>query len=247
MARRKPYDMKGLKKSFQDDLDTEGRPSRTRPGAYNSGNEQQSELATTVSPKQPVVSGRAARPPSRPAPPAIPYKRPVPRTPPIPPPRPPGMPQPTTPTMIPGTSQPLVMPQYDPMGGVTGPMAPPAPGSSTQGYPAAPQPTDIIPPLTGPNSDRMAGNTPNTDPGQAWRNAVTTANPAPLPAGQSAAGAVGGAIADNVGSWMANQNTAGLPQQGPTPGGAPLPAPQSLLDMAPDWLKKAVPPFRNPF
>jgi len=46
------------------------------------------------------------------------------------------------------------MPQVDPLGGVTGPMAPPAPGSSTQGVPPTWQPTDQIPPLTGPGSDR---------------------------------------------------------------------------------------------
>lgn len=162
------------------------------------------------------------------------------------------------PPYVPGTG-----PQFDPMGVPTGQTTPAAPGSSTQGWPGAPQPTDMIPPQTGPNSDRMAGISPGMSPGEAWAAKVNTALP-PMPQGQSGLSTVLGALAPSP-AWAAQQNAAGLPQQGPpmppppieqqaamAPPDRPMPAPPpGILDQvnsgiagAGDWLKKQIPPLR---
>jgi len=150
------------------------------------------------------------------------------------------------PPYIPGTP-----PQYDPLGNVTGGVGP---GSTLLGPTPTPQPTDMIPPLTGPNSDRMGGNTASTDPGAAWRNNVTMANPAPLPQGQSAANIVGDYLS-SIG-----QAQAATPPAGPAPNVAqaaatappdrPVAPPPGILGTinngiagAGDWLKKQIPPL----
>jgi hypothetical protein len=187
---------------------------------------------------------------------------------------PPGDTIPKDVPVIPGTPQqtPLpFMPQFDPTGSVTGQMAPPGPGSSTQGWNPTPQPTDMVPPMTGPNSDRFAGNTASTDPGQAWRNAVTMANPAPLPEGQSAASALFGGMGggapgasgltpsvSNAGATYNGMPVSDAPMAAPPSGpglgqpGAPMAGPGAdrnlpppgLLEQGGNWLKKNLPPLR---
>lgn len=260
MARPKPGSIRSLANDFQRNLLTEERTSRARPMATNSGNEQQSELVPNYTP--PKRSAAPARPrpaggggaPRRTAPPLPPRR---------PPPGPPKFGDPTetggiTPPYIPGT-----MPQYDPMGNPTGPSSPGAPGSSTLGYPPMAQPNDMVPPLTGPNSDRGAGIAPGMSPGDAWAAKVNTALP-PMPQGQSGLSAVLGALAPSP-AWAAQQNAAGMPPQGPpmpappieqqaamAPPDRPMPgAPPGIIDQvnsgiagAGDWLKRNVPPLR---
>lgn len=162
MARKKPDTVKSLSDYFKQP-DLGAADSR-----YNQGGERQSEAypsaRSTPKPSAPKARPAAASPrrpgggaPSRPTTKPLPPRRPPggggekvpdPRTAPIPYTQPPDVNLPPPP---------MPMPQYDPMGtGPTGPMAPPAPGSSTQGYPVPPQPTDMIPPMTGPGSDRMS-------------------------------------------------------------------------------------------
>lgn len=180
---RKPGSIRSLARGFERTLDDE--EYRRSPTRYNSGNEQQSELLPSRAPAAPVSSGGARR--AKPAGGGG-TRKPAPVAPRAPlPPRRPSMPMPMTPSeplstggiqgppYIPGT-----MPGVNPLGDVTGaPLVPPGP---------TPQPTDMIPPLTGPNSDRMAGISPGMGPGDAWAARVNTALP-PMPQGQSAAGA----------------------------------------------------------
>jgi hypothetical protein len=108
------------------------------------------------------------------------------------------------------------MPQFDPMGNPTGPMAPPAPGSSTQGYDVPPQPTDMIPPQTGPGADRMSAAVGPTQLGGLGS----------LPQGQSAAGALFGGIQDRFNNPMASPIT-------PPGGGVPAGPPEGAMPQPP--------------
>ncbi len=237
MARRKSG-VRTLADKFNRDLTLEERTSRMRPNALNSGNEQQSELEPSYRPPAPP----AAAPPKRAARPATPGRLPAtprPRTPPLPPSRPtPPFSDPTPPINLPQLGTP--MPQYDPLGAVTG-MQPPAPGSSPQGWPAAPGGVGQGPPLTGPLSDRASG-AAGMDPGAAWAAKVNTALP-PLPVGQSAAGAVGSALSDGFNNWAAQQNAAGVPPQGPPAPNAPPPGIMDPNGGVGAILKRYLPPF----
>lgn len=235
MARKKTG-VKGLASDFEQMLDRE-------PWRENSTNEQQSLLR----PSRPGPS------PSRAAPAAPPRaaKRAAPARAPAPPRRPRPVSEPTKPGVpFQGTSMPLdltplgtrPMPQFDPMGNPTGPMAPPAPGSSTLGYPPVAQPTDLIPPQAGPLSDRGAGIAPGMDPGAAWAAKVNTALP-PMPQGQSAAGALGSAIGSGFQDWATQQNAAGVPPQGPPAPNAPPPGIMDPNGGMGAFLKRYLPPF----
>jgi hypothetical protein len=148
---------------------------------------------------------------------------------------------------IPGTP-PLQMPQYDPNGYPTGPASPPAPGSSTQGYPGLPQPTDMIPPMTGPGSDRMSAAVGPTQLGGLGS----------LPEGQSAFSTLLGNVQDRFNNPMASPITppgggvpAGAaggpvmppPQTGPGSDRTPPPGLLGSLGGIPDFLKRNIPPF----
>lgn len=224
MARKKPDTVKSLADYFkQPDLGA-------ADPRYNQGGERQSDAypsaRPTPKPSAPKARPAAASPrkpgggaPSRP------------KTPPLPPRRPPGPEgQPDHPpyTYTPDVNlpPPMPMPQYDSMGNPTGPMAPPAPGSSTQGYPVPPQPTDMIPPMTGPGSDRMSAAVGPTQLGGLGS----------LPQGQSAASMLFGSPQARFDNPMASSITppgGGVPA-GPAPGPAmppPMAGPQS--DRAP--------------
>lgn len=247
---------KGLRKlarGFKSDLNAEEMDWRTQ-NRINSGNEQQSELLPSRAPT-PTPPRRSATPSAKPA-------RSGPGRAPLPPRRPstptPGPTQPMTPThpggppIVPGepkyTGSPgggMPLPGVNPLGDVTGaPLNPP---------PIAPQPTDMMPPLTGPNSDRAAGIAPGMSPGDAWAARVNTALP-PMPQGQSGLTAALGALMPGAAAAPA-----GPPPPAPnvaqaaamSPPDRPVSAPPGILDQvnsgiagAGDWLKRNVPPLR---
>jgi hypothetical protein len=228
------------------------RPSPKRPNAYTSGNEQQSELMPSAAPPRATPPRKAA--PSRPAP-ARP-STPGPRKPkPGPGPTPPWPVTPTDNPVIPGAGP--VMPQYDPMGNPTGPMAPPASGSSLGDPYVAPY-TGAPPPMTGPGSDRMSAAV-----GPAQLGGMGS-----LPAGQSAASGLATLLGLGGGGGVPPPDVSGItpsvayqPPMAPTqatpagPGigqpGAPMTGPGSdralpppgLLEQGGNWLRKNIPPI----
>jgi hypothetical protein len=158
MARRKPGSLKALSGDFKSRLDDEARLGSSQ--RYTSTNEQQSDLLPSRAPSS------SPAPRARPAAAAQAPRRTAPTPPRRPPARPPrgkeGWPTqpPEGPPYIPGTPPlgppPFQMPQYDPLGNPSGPAGPGVPAATPMGYPPVPQPTDMVPPMAGPGSDRMS-------------------------------------------------------------------------------------------
>jgi hypothetical protein len=67
---RKPYDMKGLKKSFQSDLDS--AEYKANPNRYNQGGERQSDAYPSAARSAPQPAAPRARPTTKAAPPRRP-------------------------------------------------------------------------------------------------------------------------------------------------------------------------------
>jgi hypothetical protein len=204
---------KAARNSFARDLADEDRQRRSKtlgetaifnPQRYNQGGERQSELLP--SPRPPAAAPRpkpkAAAP--RATPPLPPRRPPGPGTPPGPGEPPPVIPTPEIPIYptepMPG---PLVMPQFDPLGVPTGPMAPPAPGSSTQGpeaaalaapppLPGGPGGPILPPPMTGPLADRMPPGAPPMAAGGPDAGAALAGAVGPTPGPQGLLDALGG-------------------------------------------------------